>query len=190
MEQPQAVAVPQGRARYGAVARTLHWTMAVAIAAQFVVGYAMDRFEVLDWVVDRWLGGEDDRLIVVHAGLGVTILALATVRAAWRRVVGLPPWAEGLSAFERRLESRVEKVLYWLMFLIPVTGLALLLVSGEDWDLGTREWRAPVEWADDDVLLGAHIATHVGFFAAFATHVGLVLKHQFVDRDGLLRRML
>lgn len=76
------------------------------------------------------------------------------------------------------------------MFLIPLTGLALLLVSGEDWDLGTREWQAPLELADDDVLLGAHIATHLAFFAAFATHVGLVLKHQFIDRDALLRRML
>lgn len=190
MEQSQSVATPQGGARYGVVARVLHWTMVVAIAVQFVVGYAMDRFEVLEWVVDRWLGGEDDRLMVVHAGLGVTILVLATVRATWRRIVGLPPWAEGLSALERRLASRVEKVLYWLMFLIPLTGLALLLVSGEDWDLGRREWEAPIEWADDDVLLGVHITTHLAFFAAFATHVGLVLKHQFVDRDGLLRRML
>lgn len=107
-----------GGARYGVVARVLHWSMVVAIGTQFVVGYAMDRFEVLDWVVDRWLGGEDDRLIVVHAG------------------------------------------------------------------------RAPLEWADDDVLLGAHITTHVAFFAGFATHVGLVLKHQLVDRDRLLRRML
>jgi cytochrome b561 len=43
---------------------------------------------------------------------------------------------------------------------------------------------------DDDILLGAHILTHVAFFLAFAVHVGLVLKHQFVDRDNLLRRML
>lgn len=186
-----SVSAPQdGGARYGVVARVLHWTMAVALGIQFVVGYAMDRFEVLDWAVDRWLGGEDDRLIVVHATLGVTILVLATVRATWRRVHGLPPWAEGLSPFERRLESRIERVLYWLLFLIPLTGLALLLLSGEDWDLGTREWEAPVEWADDDVLLGAHITTHVAFFIAFATHVGLVLKHQLVNRDGLLRRML
>lgn len=85
-----SLSAPQdGEARYGVVARVLHWTMAVAIAVQLVVGYAMDRFEVLDWAVDRWLDGEDDRLIVVHAALGVTILVLATVRVTWRRVHGL-----------------------------------------------------------------------------------------------------
>lgn len=180
-----------GTVRYGRVARVLHWVMFLALAAQFVVGYAMERADdLLDPVVDTWLGGEDDRLLIVHAVLGATILVLATVRALWRRTVGLPPWAEGLSAFERRLASRVEKVLYWMMFLIPLSGLALLLVSGEDWDLGTREWVAPREWIDDDVLLPTHIATHVVFLAAFLTHLGLVLKHQFVDRDRLLRRML
>jgi cytochrome b561 len=30
----------------------------------------------------------------------------------------------------------------------------------------------------------------VGFFVAIALHVGLVLKHQLIDRDRLLRRML
>lgn len=43
---------------------------------------------------------------------------------------------------------------------------------------------------DDDVLLGGHIATHVACFVALTAHVGLVLKHQLVDRDGLLRRIL
>lgn len=179
------------QARYGRVARMLHWVMVVALAAQFVVGYAMETFDdLLDGLVDRWFGGEDDLLLVLHAGLGVTILLLGLVRVGWRRAVGLPPWAPGLSKAERRLESRVEKVLYTMMFLIPLTGLALVLGSGEDWDLGAREWQAPREWLDDDVLLGAHVATHLVFFAAFLTHLGLVLKHQFIDRDGLLRRML
>lgn len=42
--------------------------------------------------------------------------------------------------------------------------------------------------SDDAVAL--HVAAHVAFFVTIAAHVGLVLKHQLVDRDGLLRRML
>jgi cytochrome b561 len=61
------------------------------------------------------------------------------------------------------------RVLYLSLFLIPLTGLSLLLIS--------------------DDLLFAHIATHVLFFAALAAHLGLVLKHQFIDRDNLLGRM-
>ena len=176
---------------FGVVAKVLHWGMMLALGAQFVVGYAMERADdLLDGPVDLWLGGEDDRLLVVHVVLGVAILGLAVVRVAWRKVAGLPPWAETLSHRERHFAHRVEQVLYGMMFLIPITGLALVLISGEDWDLNGGEWVAPREWIDDDVLLPAHIAAHLVFFGALIAHVGLVLKHQLVDRDGLLRRML
>ncbi|MEX2551178.1 MAG: cytochrome b/b6 domain-containing protein [Nitriliruptoraceae bacterium] len=177
---------------YHPVAKVLHWSMVIALTLQFVVGYAIDRADdLLEWVVEAWLGGVEDRLVLVHAGLGLLILALACSRLAWRRIVGLPPWAPGLSDGERRVAHRVEQVLYLLLFLLPLSGLALLFLSGEDWDLGGgRRLRSPVEVIDDDVLLGAHIATQLAFFAALVVHVGLVLKHQLTDRDGLLRRML
>jgi cytochrome b561 len=176
---------------YGFIARLLHWTMFFALSVQFVIGYAMDRFEdLLERPVDRWLGGEEENLLLVHAMLGTCILLLAMIRLLWRQTVGLPPWAETLSPFERRFAHLTEVVLYSLMFLIPLTGLALVLVSGEDWDVWGREWEAPFEVVDDDVLLAGHITTHLLFGAAFAAHLGLVLKHQFVNRDRLLRRML
>ena len=53
--------------------------------------------------------------------------------------------------------------------MIPLTGLSLLLVS--------------------DDLLALHVASHIVFFVALALHLGLVLKHSVVDRDGLFSRM-
>lgn len=177
--------------RYHLLTRVLHWSMAGLLVLQFTVGYSLERADdLLEPVVDLWLGGEEDVLVLVHAFLGAAILILAVVRVVARRMVDLPPWAAGLSSFERRLAHRVEQVLYAMMFLVPLSGLALVLASGEDWDLGQREWSAPIELADDDLLLGLHIATHVTFFVALAVHVGMVLKHQFLDRDRLLRRML
>lgn len=80
-------------------------------------------------------------------------------------------------------------LLYATMFLIPLTGLALVLLTGEDGEWGRSSFRSPIEVLDEDVVLGAHIATHVTFFGALILHVGLVLTHQLVDRDRLLRRM-
>lgn len=176
---------------YGLVTKALHWATVLLLAAQFVVGYALTRADdVLEPVVDRWLGGEDDLLLVLHVGIGIGILTVALLRLLWRAATPLPEWAEELSPTERRIAHVVERILYGVLFAIPLTGLALVVASGEDWDLGNREWVAPLELADDDVLLGVHIATHLTFFAAFAMHVGLVLKHQLVDRDRLLRRMV
>lgn len=177
--------------RYHLVARILHWTMVLAIAGQFLLGYAIERADdVLEWAVDTWFGGADGFIVLAHVLLGCVILVLAIVRTLWRLTAGLPPWAPGLSPTERRVAHRVEQVLYASMFLIPLTGFVLVLISGEDWDMGRGEWEAPLELIDDDVALAAHIATHVAFLGALAIHIGMVLKHQLIDRDGLLRRML
>ncbi len=101
--------------------------------------------------------------------LGVTILVLATVRLLWRQRTPLPPWAPGLSATERILAHWTERSLYVLLFVMPLSGLWLVLVN------------------DDAVAV--HVASHIAFFVVVAAHVGLVLKHQLINRDGLLRRM-
>jgi cytochrome b561 len=67
----------------------------------------------------------------LHVSLGLGII-LAVVRLLWRRTTPLPPWAEHLSAGERRLEGRLEKLLLVLLIVVPATGL-LLVAAGDDW---------------------------------------------------------
>lgn len=163
---------------YGVVTKVLHWTTVAALIAQFVVGYLMEaddsgRGRGGESGQGRGRGGEDDYAIegalALHVALGVLILTLAVLRVLWRRT-GLPPWAETLSAGERRFLHWTERALLTLLFAIPITGLVLVLGSGDD----------ALPW---------HIASHVAFFVAVSAHVGLVLKHQFVNRDRLLSRM-
>ncbi|MEI5522164.1 cytochrome b/b6 domain-containing protein [Streptomyces brasiliscabiei] len=175
---------------YGIVTKALHWTVFTAVAAQFAVGYLLDtdgggqgrgrgrgRGEGSGHGRGRGRGGEDgyepfgdDVLLTAHVALGATVLLLGAVRLAWRLATPLPPWAPTLTEAERRLAHATETVLYAATFAVPVTGLALLL-SG-------------------DGLLPLHIAAQIVLYAAVAAHVALVLKHQLVDRDQLLNRML
>jgi cytochrome b561 len=64
--------------------------------------------------------------------LGLSIILLALIRVLWWGTTSLPPWANHLSADERRLEARPEKALLTLLFVVPTTGLALLAL-GDDW---------------------------------------------------------
>jgi cytochrome b561 len=158
----------------------LHWVTVLALLAQFVVGYLLD--------VDdggggrgrgrgdgpgrgRGRGGDDDsaldlgmNLLTTHVSLGLLIVLLAVLRVVWRRVAGLPPRAETLSDGERRIVTVTERVLLTMLFVVPLTGLALVL--------------------GDDDLLPVHVTAHMAFFVALAAHVVLVL------RRGLLPRML
>ena len=174
-------------ARYGRMARALHWLTVAALTSQFVIGYSMDadasgrgrgrgrgrggesgrgrgrgRGGDLDVFADGW--------VMAHVVLGVSILVLAIVRLWWRRHHGLPPWAPTLSPGERTLTHWTERLLYTLLFAIPLSGLWLVLVN------------------DDAVAI--HVASHVAFFVVVSAHIGLVLKHQLLDRDRLVRRML
>jgi cytochrome b561 len=177
---------------YGRVAKVLHWATVLALLAQMTVGYLMEaddsgrgrgRGRSGDSGRGRGRGGDDEGydvaerlaalpedLLAWHVVLGLTVLLLGVVRVAWRRTHGLPPWAGTLSPVERRLAQWTERALLLLLFAIPLTGLSLLVVG--------------------DDLVALHVASHVGFFAALAAHLGLVLKHQLVHRDRLLRRML
>ena len=193
---------------YPLATKVLHWLTVLVLAAQLVVGYTLDvedgrdrvedaldaradragseaeeeRLEELadaahDRARDRDAGavlarvtGGDEPVLTTHVVLGLTLLLLALVRLVRRRVVPLPPWAETLTEGERRLAHRTEQVLYLTLVVMPLSGLGVLLV--------------------EDDLLPVHVATHVTFFAAVTLHVGMVLKHQLVDRDRLLRRML
>ena len=181
---------PEG---YGLVTRTLHWLTVAALLAQLLLGYA------LDWDDDggsgrgrgrgrgsghgrgRGRGGEDDEagwafpdfgddsLLTVHVVLGLVIVALGLARWAWRRADSLPAWAEQLSERDRRFAHWTERVLLWLLVLVPASGV-LLLLSG------------------DDDLVPLHVAGHVALYAAIAAHVALVLRRRLLARmlPGLL----
>ena len=178
-------------AGYTPTTKALHWITALVLGAQFTVGYLLGddggrgrgRGRGHGSGRGRGRGGEesgggdggplgldDDGLLTLHIALGLTILALATARVLWRRHTGLPPWAETLSAAERALAHWTERALLLLLFVIPLTGLWLVLVS--------------------DDALAVHVASHIAFFVALSAHIGLVLKHQLINRDGLLDRML
>jgi len=190
-----------GEAGYGAVTRTLHWLTVLLLAAQFVVGYTMDtdarearadcdpageersggdtgdaEEERLDRAEERCEERQErleeaaearaDRPSPLHVVLGVVLLVVALARVAWRRLTPLPPWDPRLGPAGRRLLHVSEVTLLVTLFAMPVSGL-LLLAGG----LG-------------DDLVAVHVAAHLAFFAALATHLAVVLGR------GLLPRML
>jgi cytochrome b561 len=106
----------------------------------------------------------------IHVLLGLSIMLLGLVRVVWRVATPLPPWAPFLRPGERRLESLLEKALLTLLFVVPGTGL-LLVIGETDW-------------------LPVHIGAQLVLLGVIAVHVALVLSHTIVRRDGELWRML
>jgi cytochrome b561 len=178
------VTARNGEHGYGWVTKTLHWLTVAVLIAQFAVGYLMEdeggrgrgRGRGGDGSGQgrgRGRGGGEEEVITLlplHVGLGILILVIAIVRVYWRVSTPLPPWDESLSGAERMIAHHTERLMLIMLFVIPPTGLVVLL--------------------GDDDLLGLHIAAHIVFFVALAAHLGLVLGRGLRGRPVLLRRML
>ena len=100
--------------------------------------------------------------VEVHVLLGLSIIALGVARVLWRRLTPLPPWDPRLTSRDRRLVHATETALQTRMFVVPATGIALVLGS--------------------DDLLPVHVAAHLAFFVALGAHLTMVLGRRLVAR--------
>lgn len=175
--------------RYGAIAKALHWAVALLIPLQFAAAVLMLSIER----DERVLGLTQATLYNGHKSIGLVLLALAVVRSLWRWAAGLPDWAPGLAPWERRLTQGVERALYLCLLLMPVSGLLHVMAGGYGVNL-LGVWELPRVLSPQPLLawIGEviHSITAYALVAALTLHLGLVVKHQRVDRDGLLARML
>jgi cytochrome b561 len=101
----------------------------------------------------------------------LTVAAISwTMRCRCRKSMCCLAFRSCCSAWCECLESLLEKVL--LTLLSVVSGTGLLLIAGEsDW-------------------LPVHIAAQLVLLGVIVVHVGLILSHTIVRRDGEMWRML
>lgn len=97
-----------------------------------------------------------------HVLLGLAIIAIGITRVVWRRATTLPPWDPRLTRTDRKVLHRAEQTLLALLFVVPATGIALVVGSSD--------------------LVPLHIAAHICFYVALAVHVGVVVRRRVVGR--------
>ncbi len=171
------------RLAYTRTAMALHWLLAAALLGSFSVGLYM---------TDLPFSPQRLKLYNWHKWAGVTILALSALRLVWR-LTHPPPPEQPAPAWQRRAARLTHGALYVLFFAVPLAGWAYSSAAG-----------FPIVWfgvlplpdfvSPDKALAEAikpwHGRLAWALAALAALHVAAALKHQFVDRDGLLRRML
>lgn len=167
---------------YTSTAAWLHWVSALLIATACMMGL---------WMVDLPMSLQRLKLINWHKWLGIGVLIVALVRLGWR--ARRRPTASACNrALQYRLASTVHALLYGLMLAVPLLGWAysssagfsinwLGLIALPDWvprDRELAQWLKPL-----------HRTASYALISLVLLHVAAALKHQFVDRDGLISRM-
>jgi cytochrome b561 len=169
-------------ARYTGPAIVLHWLLAVALIGSFSVGLYM---------ADLPVSPTRLKLYSWHKWAGVTILALSALRLLWR-LTHRPPADPPMPAWQARLAHATHGLLYVLFFAVPLSGWAYSSAAGFPivWFgvLPLPDF-VPVDKALAEAIKPLHAALAFALAGLVVLHVAGAVKHQWVDRDGLLNRM-
>ncbi len=183
-------------ARWGWLAKSFHWIMALMIAVIVGVGFFLsptyqfkvtsERMEAVHIVLSR-----------IHQTMGLLILILVTLRLAWRLKQPVPEMPTGLAAYQRVLAKLTHFFLYFLMFLLPLSGWAAMSAFGEApsyffWiePLPSIVPKVPLDHPYGYSFFSRIHHTAINAGAVLLTlHAVAALWHQFVKKDSVLRRM-
>lgn len=186
-------------AQYTRVAMLLHWSVALLMIANVVLGLAASRLP------EGALSGDMLRLLIdTHKSIGITVLALSIVRLIWRATHRPPPLPNAMRAWERMMAHGVHAGLYALIFLLPLSGWMhdsawVAAASHPMYLFGIVPWPriGPIMQLAPDLkeLLHTwfgtlHTACGYALYALLGLHVLGALKHQWIDKHPVLSRML
>src|SRR5580692_4008388 len=167
--------------QFSLLSRVLHWLMAAMLLAMLFIGAGM--------VASL---GNYHRLVAIHRPLGILILILAAVRLINRLCTTLPPFPPTMSSLERHIAKASEKLLYALMFALPLVGWGMLSAGHYPIVMFGPVHLPPILPANPTlyaVLRKTHTILAYLLFVTFLAHLTAVLFHTLIIRDGLLNRM-
>ena len=182
MPTPSALPTLRNAPRYTAPAIALHWLLALLLIGSFSMGTYMSdlpfspfRLKLYNW----------------HKWAGVTILVLSFVRLAWR-ISHRPPADLAMPAWQAKAAHATHHLLYALFFIVPLVGWAYSSAAGFPivWFgvLPLPDF-VPVDKALAEAIKPWHERSAMLMAALVLLHVAGAVKHQFIDRDGLIARM-
>lgn len=168
-------------AQFAYFSRVLHWLMAVMLLAMLFIGVSM--------IASL---GSYHVLLAIHRPLGITILVFAVVRLVNRLFTTLPPFASTMSLREQRIASASERLLYGLMFALPLVGWGMQSAGHYPIVLANSLHLPGILPANPTLyawLRRTHTILAFVLFATFLAHLTAVLFHTLIVRDRLLHRM-
>jgi len=162
----------------------LHWVIAIAIIAMLAFGLYLE---------DMPRGPEKGELIGLHKSVGMLILILALVRVAWRILNKFPKSISPLVNWQEKLAKLTHWVLIIGTVLMPVSGVFMAIGGGHAVAIFGLEIIAGSPEKIEVLSQIGHTAHGLGgklLILFVLLHFVAAIKHQFIDRDGTLSRML
>jgi cytochrome b561 len=169
---------------YTSTAKTLHWLISLMIFCMLLLGFYMS---------DLPLSPDKLKFYSWHKWAGVTVFLLVFIRLSWRITHTPPAMPEEMPQLQQVTATIFHFALYALMFLIPLSGWLMSSAKGFQ-----TVWFGvlpipdllPKDKVVGDALKEVHQALNLLMIGILIVHVFAALKHHFIDKDNVLKRML
>ncbi|MET3106094.1 cytochrome b561 [Oxalobacteraceae bacterium GrIS 2.11] len=171
--------------KYTKTAMLFHWLIALLIIISFCLavtmvnmpGFSPTKLKYFSW----------------HKWLGVTIFGLSCLRLLWRLGHPAPPYMAIMPGWQKLAASGLHGFLYILILAIPVSGYLYSMAAGIP-VIYLGMFPMPVIMDANPelkpLLKEIHFYLNMALLASFIIHALAALKHQFIDKDHTINRML
>lgn len=174
----------QASQRYTWTAISLHWLIAILIFIAFPLGLYMHDLPLSPYKL---------KLYSWHKWIGVTVFTLVILRVFWRSTHTPPALPDSLPQWQKLASQITHFLLYVLIVAVPISGWLMSSAKGVQtiWfgvlpipDLLSKDKNL------GNLLVVVHESLNYGLLTLVVIHSLAAIKHHFIDKDNILRRML
>lgn len=172
---------------YSRVAITFHWAIAILIISLVIFGMLMTK----EWMPNRFA------IYQWHKSFGILVLILSLGRLIWRMMNPPPTLPDGMKGWEVFAAKLTHIGFYVLMIGMPLLGWAMISASklpiqNELFYLIPLPDLPGISASEalENRFKFLHETGAKMIVLLFILHVGGALKHHFIERDGVLARMI
>ncbi|UAJ12579.1 cytochrome b [Polymorphobacter megasporae] len=176
---------PNQLTRYSRTAILLHWSIATCVLATIPIG----------WYGATFKTAAGQSATNLHKSIGIAILALTLVRVAWRLGHRPPPLPTAMTPMMRRIARATHVLFYVLLLVLPLSGwwMSSAVPVRHAFGFGLFDvpfLPVPRGWASAGGAHFIHVNLAWLMVGLAVLHILAALRHRFIERDGVLTRML
>ncbi|WP_431223443.1 cytochrome b [Serratia sp. L9] len=166
--------------RYDPFSRILHWVLAIGIIYAAIVGYGLHFIsnpQVFNFFSE------------LNMSLATLMTALMIIRFIWRFFRPAVPYGEQIRGHKKGLVVLLHEVFYLIIFVVLISGF-LMLEHGYSL-FGLVDIPQPLNNLEvNRFFFTVHRYSCIALSAMLLMHISAVIKHQWVDKNPILSRMV
>lgn len=167
---------------YGSVSKFFHWAIFILILGMIIYGFVLGDFPKA-W---KALGYN------IHKLIGLTVLILMVLRMIWAFMNPKPKLPSKTPLWQIAAERLMHFSFYLVLLAMPIVGWIMAVAANKPPKLFGYSLTLPI--APNEVLAKQMGLTHeilaYVIIAMVVLHVGAALKHHYINKDNILKRMM